>query len=71
MWLVFGNGQLTVGSGGPRKRADCVIYGPPSSLLLVMTGRLSPMGAFLRLKSASWGRKPWLGLTLSRRFRSI
>jgi uncharacterized protein (TIGR03083 family) len=58
------DGRLTV--GGNDERVDCHISAEPVALLLVSYGRRTQWVPVLTGKLVAWGRKPWLGLRLTR-----
>ena len=65
------DGELTVHPPGTAGRVDCYMSGDPLSLLLVLYGRKSPYGPALTGKALAWGRKPWLGIAMTKLFRKI
>jgi len=63
----FRDGTPTVepGHGQP---VDCHLSAEPVNMLLVMYGRISQWGPIARGQLLTWGRKPWLALSLKDRF---
>ena len=62
--LRISRGEATVGSNGGS--VDCHVSADPVAMLLVAYGRRSQWGPALTGKLVAWGRKPWLGLRLTR-----
>lgn len=65
----FTDGRLTVDPGRPR-RIDAHISAEPVTALLTSYGRTGQIGPALAGKVLIWGRRPWLALSLRRRFMS-
>jgi uncharacterized protein (TIGR03083 family) len=61
--VTFEKGVPTVSSSPPR-RVDCYVSADPVAFFLVAMGLTGPWGAIARGKIVSWGRKPWLAMTL-------
>ena len=62
--MAIRGGRLTVDADdGP---VDCHVSADPVALLLVSYGRQSQWVPALTGKLLAWGRKPWLGLRLTR-----
>jgi hypothetical protein len=66
--FVFEQGQLTAREH-EEARADCRISADPAAFVLIVYGRSGVLAPALEGKVFASGRKPWLGLTLPRRFR--
>jgi uncharacterized protein (TIGR03083 family) len=66
--FVFDHGELDVRPSGAQ-RADCRVSADPAAFILIMYGRSGPLAPALRGRVVATGRKPWLGLSLPRRFR--
>jgi hypothetical protein len=66
--FVFDHGKLEVRPSGAQ-RADCRISADPAAFLLITYGRTGTLAPALRGRVVATGRKPWLGLSLPRRFR--
>jgi uncharacterized protein (TIGR03083 family) len=62
--LSIQDGQLSMDDGDGR--IDCHVSAEPVALLLVSYGRQSQWVPALTGKLVAWGRKPWLGLRLTR-----
>ena len=67
VYLHLEAGELLVDERRP-DRIDCRVSVAPSDYLLVGYDRKSQWGPLLTGKILAWGRKPWLGLTLSKLF---
>lgn len=65
--LTFSNGQPGVQEAGAA-RPDIKIRIDPVTWVLVTYGRLNPLRAVLSGRMIGYGRKPWLGLKLTRAF---
>jgi uncharacterized protein (TIGR03083 family) len=66
--FVFDHGVLDVRPSGAQ-RADCRISADPAAFILITYGRCGALAPALRGRVVPTGRKPWLGLSLQRRFR--
>jgi len=62
--LKFRGADLTIEP--PLGSPDCKISADPAAYLLVGYGRIGRAGPILTGKIVSYGRKPWLGLTLTK-----
>jgi uncharacterized protein (TIGR03083 family) len=62
--LSIRDGKLAMDAGDGR--VDCHVSADPVALLLVSYGRQSQWVPALTGKLVAWGRKPWLGLRLTR-----
>lgn len=65
----FTNGRLEVDPEHPR-RIDAHISADPVTALLTSYGRIGPMRAAVTGRVTVWGRRPWLALSLRKRFMS-
>jgi uncharacterized protein (TIGR03083 family) len=64
----FDGGTLRVSPSEP-ERVDCRISADPAAFLLVTYGRTGLLKPVLSGRILASGRKPWLGLSMPRRFR--
>jgi len=64
----FDTGHLTVRQCGGG-RVDCRVSAEPATFVLILYGRSGLLRPVLTGRVVASGRKPWLGLTLPRRFR--
>ncbi|TMC49342.1 MAG: SCP2 sterol-binding domain-containing protein [Chloroflexi bacterium] len=67
--LVFDDGALTVEAPGERP-ADWHISAEPATLLLLLWSRTSPWPGMLSGRLRVWGRRPLLGMRLTRMMRN-
>jgi uncharacterized protein (TIGR03083 family) len=61
--VTFDKGVPTI-SPSPPRRVDCYVSADPVAFFLVAMGLSRPWGAIARGKIVSWGRRPWLAITL-------
>jgi len=66
--LAFTDGRLSVPESSP-DRVDCRISSDPAAFVLITYGRTGLLRPVLAGRILATGRRPWLGLTLPRRFR--
>ena len=68
--LRFTDGALTTSRVDRVDDADCRISAHPVAMMLTGFGRVAQWRPVLRGRLIAWGRRPWLGLRLSRVLRS-
>jgi len=61
--ITFDKGVPAI-SASPPRRVDCYVSADPVAFFLVAMGLSGPWGAVARGKIISWGRRPWLAMTL-------
>lgn len=61
--VTFDKGAATI-SPAPPRRVDCYVSADPVAFFLVAMGLSGRWGAIARGKIVSWGRRPWLAMTL-------
>ncbi|MGN6791461.1 MAG: maleylpyruvate isomerase family mycothiol-dependent enzyme [Streptosporangiaceae bacterium] len=67
--FTIDDGVLRIGRSSPGTRADCYLSADPWAFLLVLYSRTGPITPALAGRILTWGRRPWLALTLPSLFR--
>jgi hypothetical protein len=66
---AFRDGRLSIVDD--LRRPDVVLSADPVACLLVFSGRRSQWPEILRGRMLAWGRRPWLALSLVKRFHQL